>query len=205
MNQYASYNGLLLKKGVDMSYTENGKQVQSDFLIMRYADVLLMYAEAKIELNEIDDSVLNAINAVRARAYGVNAANTGLYPAVTATDQATLRKAVRIERRMELAFENLRYEDLIRWRLAEKALNTYNYINLEPTDCLNKVVNKDYWFWGITPSIDEDGIADFSALFDAGLCQTGAKRNFPARQYLLPIPTHDIELSGGNLVNNEGY
>ena len=205
VNQYASYNGLLLKKGVDMSYTENGKQVQSDFLIMRYADVLLMYAEAKIELNEIDASVLNAINAVRARAYGVNAANTGLYPAVTATDQATLRKAVRIERRMELAFENLRYEDLIRWRLAEKALNTYNYINLEPTDCLNKVVNKDYWFWGITPSIDEDGIADFSALFDAGLCQTGARRNFPARQYLLPIPTHDIELSGGNLVNNEGY
>ena len=130
---------------------------------------------------------------------------TGLYPAVTATDQATLRKAVRIERRMELAFECLRYEDLIRWRLVEKALNTYNYINLEPTDCLNKVVNKDYWFWGITPSIDEDGIADFSALFDAGLCQTGAKRNFPARQYLLPIPTHDIELSGGNLVNNEGY
>lgn len=205
VNQYASYNGLLLKKGVDLSFTENGKKVGNDFIIMRYADVLLMYAEAKIELGEIDASVLNAINEVRARAYGVKASNTGLYPAVTATDQAALRKAVRIERRMELAFETLRYQDLIRWRLAEKALNTYNYINLEPGDCKSKVVDKGYWFWGMTPEIDEDGMADFSALETAGLCQTGAKRNFPARQYLLPIPTHDIELSGGILKNNEGY
>ena len=205
VNQYASYNGLLLKKGVDLSYTENGKKVGNDFIIMRYADVLLMYAEAKIELGEIDASVLNAINEVRARAYGVKASNTGLYPAVTASDQSTLRKAVRIERRMELAFETLRYQDLIRWRLAEKALNTYNYINLDPTECKSKVVDKGYWFWGITPEIDEDGIADFSALETAGLCQKGAKRNFPSRQYLLPIPTHDIDLSGGNLKNNEGY
>ena len=205
VNQYASYNGLLLKKGVDLSYTENGKKVGNDFIIMRYADVLLMYAEAKIELGEIDASVLNAINEVRARAYGVKASNTGLYPAVTATDQSTLRKAVRIERRMELAFETLRYQDLIRWQLAEKALNTYNYINLEPGECKSKVVDKGYWFWGITPEIDEDGIADFSALETAGLCQKGAKRNFPSRQYLLPIPTHDIDLSGGILKNNEGY
>ena len=72
---------------------------------MRYADVLLMYAEAKIELNEIDNSVLNAINSVRARAYGVDAANVAMYPAVTTTDQTELRKTVRIERRMELANE----------------------------------------------------------------------------------------------------
>ena len=205
VNQYASFNGLLLKKGVDISYTENGKQVEKDFLIMRYADVLLMYAEAKIELGEIDDTVLSAINTVRARAYGLRASDTSLYPAVTSTDQATLRRQVRLERRVELAFETLRYADLIRWRLAEKALNTYNYINLDPAACLSEVVNKGYWFWGVTPSIDEDGIADFSALKAAGLCQEGAKRNFPARQYLMPIPTHDIELSNGNLTNNEGY
>ena len=205
VNQYASYNGLLLKKGVDATWTENGKQVQCDYIIMRYADVLLMYAEAKIELNEIDDTVREAINRVRARAYGVNHAATNLYPAVTAADQATLRKAVRLERRVELAFEGLRYRDLIRWRLAEKALNKYNYINLAPADCLDKVVNKGKWFWGQTPQIDEDGMADFAPLKEAGLCEEGAKRNFPARQYLLPIPTHDIELSNDHLKNNEGY
>lgn len=205
VNQYASYNGLLLKKGVDATWTENGKQVQCDYTIMRYADVLLMYAEAKIELNQIDDSVLDAINQVRARAYQVSPSAKTLYPAVTATDQATLRQTVRLERRVELAFEGLRYRDLIRWRLAEKALNKFNYINLAPQDCLDKVVNKSLWFWGMVPEIDEDGMADFAPLKAAGLCEEGAKRIFPARQYLLPIPTHDIELSGGNLTNNEGY
>ena len=205
VNQYASFNGLLLKKGIDESWLENFPKNEKDYVLMRYADVLLMYAEAKIELGEIDASVLNAINTVRARAYGVKVGDTAYYPAVTGTDQATLRKAVRIERRMELAYEQLRYADLIRWRLAAKVLNLSNYINLDPAACKSEVVDKGYWFWGMTPSIDEDGVADFSALFAAGLCQKGAQRVFPDRQYLMPIPTHDIELSGGNLKNNEGY
>ena len=205
VNQYASFNGLLLKKGVDESWLDNFPKNEKDYVIMRYADVLLMYAEAKIEAGDIDASVLNAINSVRARAYGVNVTDVAFYPAVTTTDQSELRKAVRIERRMELAYEQLRYADLIRWRLAGKVLNLSNYINLDPNACKSEVVDRGYWFWGITPSIDEDGVADFSALFDAGLCQKGAQRVFPDRQYLMPIPTHDIELSGGNLKNNEGY
>ena len=56
----------------------------------------------------------------------------------------------------------------------------------------------------MTPMIDEDGLADFSALFNAGLCTTGAKRIFPSRQMLWPIPTHDMELCP-SLVNNPGY
>lgn len=204
VNQYASYNGLIWKKGIDISWTENGKKVERDYIIMRYADVLLMYAEAKIELDEIDQSVLDAINTVRSRAYGVDLAATTMYPSVKKGSQEEMRKTVRIERRMELANEGLRYMDLIRWRLAEKALNGYNYINLQPTDLLNNVVKKDLWFWGMTPQIDEDGLADFSALYNAGLIALGAKRVFPARQYLWPIPTHDIELCP-NLKNNPGY
>jgi len=204
VNQYASYNGLIWKKGIDASWTENGKKVETDYIIMRYADVLLMYAEAMIEQNKIDDSVVNAINQVRARAYGVNVSDVSNYPAVKLGSQDEMRKAVRIERRMEFAKENLRLQDLMRWRLAEKALNGYNYIMLAPTDLLNNVVNKGLWFWSITPMIDEDGLADFSALFNAGLCQRGAKRVFPARQYLWPIPTHDMELCP-NLKNNPGY
>lgn len=115
-----------------------------------------------------------------------------------------MRKAVRIERRMEFAMENQRLQDLMRWKLASKALNGYNYIMLEPHDLLNNVVNKGLWFWAMTPQIDEDGLADFSALFNAGYCTTGAKRIFPDREYLWPIPTHDMELNP-NLTNNEGY
>ena len=204
VNTYASYNGLIWKKGIDISWTENGKQVDRDYIIMRFADVLLMYAEAKIELDQIDSSVVEAINKVRARAYGVDPAAVSLYPAVQAGDQEQMRKAVRVERRMELANENLRYMDLIRWKLASKALNGYNYINLQPDELLANVVRKDLWFWGMTPQIDEDGLVDFSALYNAGLIGLGAKRVFPDRQYLWPIPTHVLELCP-NLINNPGY
>lgn len=204
VNQYASYNGLIWKKGIDISWTQNGKKVARDYLMMRYADVLLMYAEAKIELNELDNSVTDAINTVRARAYGVKLADTSMYPAVKMGSQEELRKAVRIERRMELANEGLRYMDLIRWKLATKALNGYNYINLQPDELLNNIVKKDLWFWGMTPQIDEDGLADFSALYNAGLVALGAKRVFPDRQYLWPIPTREMTLCP-NLKNNPGY
>ena len=204
VNQYASYNGLLWKKGIDATWMDNGLNVEQDYIIMRYADVLLIYAEAMIEQNKIDDSVVQAINEVRSRAYGVNYRQTDLYPAVTAGTQETMRKAVRIERRMEFAMENQRLQDLMRWKLASKALNGYNYIMLEPHDLLNNVVNKGLWFWAMTPQIDEDGLADFYALFNAGYCTTGAKRIFPDREYLWPIPTHDMELNP-NLTNNEGY
>lgn len=204
VNQYASYTGLLWKKGIDASWMENGLKVEQDYIIMRYADVLLMYAEAMIEQNKIDDSVLKAINMVRSRAYGVAYNQTDAYPTVTSTDQTELRKTVRIERRMEFAMENQRLQDLMRWKLASKALNGYNYIMLQPQELLNNVVNKGLWFWGMTPQIDEDGLADFSALFNAGYCTLGAQRIFPDREYLWPIPTHDMELNA-NLTNNPGY
>lgn len=91
INQYASYNGLNWKKGIDEDWTNVGG-VECDYVMMRYADVLLMYAEAKIELGEIDDSVLNAINQVRARAYGVSESDVTKYPVVTSTQQSELRK-----------------------------------------------------------------------------------------------------------------
>ncbi len=203
--QYASYNGLLWKKGIDISWTENGREVEQDYIVIRYADVLLIYAEALIEQNKDLDVAADYINQVRARAYGVDKSETSAYPAVVAVDQTQMRKALRIERRMEFAMENQRLQDLMRWNLAEKALNGYNYIMLmDPEQELSDVVDTGNWFWGMTPQIDEDGLADFSALFNAGLCTTGAKRVFPSRQMLWPIPTHDMELCP-NLENNPGY
>ena len=70
--QYTSFNALLWKKGIDDSWVDNKQKVESDYIEIRYAEVLLTYAEAMIELNKIDESVLEAINSVRARAYGVN-------------------------------------------------------------------------------------------------------------------------------------
>ncbi|HMR19808.1 MAG TPA: RagB/SusD family nutrient uptake outer membrane protein, partial [Sphingobacterium sp.] len=77
-SQFASYNGLILKKGVDAAFA--AARADPNIIIMRYADVLLMYAEAKIELNEIDASTLGAINRVRARAYTAAPSQTTRYP-----------------------------------------------------------------------------------------------------------------------------
>ncbi len=202
--QYASYNALIWKKGVDSDWTQNAWQIEADKIIIRYADVLLMYAEAKIELGEIDASVHNAINMVRARAYKTAVTSVGNYPAVTTTYQSELRKIVRIERRMELANESIRYMDLIRWKLAEKALNKPNFGMLDPAELKAKVVSKGLWFFPETPEIDEDGMADFTKMYDKGLIKQITIRKFDAsRQYLWPIPTSEILTSG--LVQNPNY
>ena len=65
--QYASFDGLVWKKGIDETWLQNGFKVDQDIIYCRYAEILLTYAEAKIELNEIDNSVLDALNEVRAQ------------------------------------------------------------------------------------------------------------------------------------------
>ncbi|QGY47736.1 RagB/SusD family nutrient uptake outer membrane protein [Maribellus comscasis] len=207
-DRFASFNGLAVRKWI------NGEE--SDWLnslaeplsiVVRYADVLLYYAESKIELNEIDQSVLDAINHVRARAYEVDISSSA-YPKVTVTDQNELRRQLRVERRMEFGFEGLRrYCDLVRWRLAEKVMNMWTYGILSSADDLrNKVVEPGLWFWPDTPPIDEDGIAHFEEtnMFQEGRIRRLAKRSWPDRQYLWPIPTSEIQINK-NLVQNPQY
>lgn len=90
-----------------------------DFYIIRYADVLLMRAEALIELNQLTTEVYTLINTVRQRVS---------MPTVQSVEgaslsQAALRDLVRHERRVELAFEGLRYYDLKRWGDVQNAFN----------------------------------------------------------------------------------
>lgn len=201
---FASFNGLIWKKGVDSDWLLNAWKAEPDKIIVRYADVLLMYAEAKIELNEIDQTVLDAINTVRARAYGVSVTATNAYPAVTTTDQAALRSILRVERRMEFALEGVRYMDIIRWKIAGKVLNRPNFGLLDPEDLRNKVTKPGLWFFPQTPQVDEDGTADFSPMYNAGLIKQVALRKFDeTRQYLWPIPTTEVLIS--NLTQNPNY
>lgn len=90
--------------------------------VLRYADVVLMYAEAANEVGGVANitAARNALNSVRLRA---RAGNASVLPDVTATDQATLRTAIRRERRVELAMEHDRFFDLVRWGIAQTELN----------------------------------------------------------------------------------
>ena len=90
-------------------------QSQQDWVIMRYADVLLMLAEAENEISGATTAVYGYVNQVRARA-GMPALPTGL----TKDD---MRTRIRHERRVELAFEGERYFDLKRWKIAEQVIN----------------------------------------------------------------------------------
>jgi hypothetical protein len=82
----------------------------NNFTIIRYAEVLLGYLEAKLEGGApVDQALLDAtINKVRGRA-------AIKMPAVTTTDPVALRTVLRRERRVEFAFEGLRYFDCLRW------------------------------------------------------------------------------------------
>lgn len=84
--------------------------VQQNIRVLRFADVLLMNAEAANETNN-PGLALISLNKVRARARGANA---GILPDVTTTDQAALRTAIYKERQVELAMESDRYFDVIR-------------------------------------------------------------------------------------------
>lgn len=82
-----------------------------DFPIIRYADVLLMWAEALTELGQLSDAAA-LVNQVRARA-GVAALNSSA--ATTVKDQADMRDRVRDERRREFPNEGINYFDELRW------------------------------------------------------------------------------------------
>jgi len=202
-SQFASYNGLTLKKGVDEAFAN--RRADPNIIIMRYADVLLMYAEAKIELNEIDESTLNAINQVRARAYKVSPVQTTRYPVVTELNQAALRTILRMERRTELPWENRRWFDLIRWKLAEIVMKRPVYALPIKAGLEANIASGDYFFpKGALPEIDENGLVDFSAMYQTGKIRAVVPRNFTDRQYLFPIPSREVIINE-NIEQNPGY
>jgi hypothetical protein len=92
-----------------------------NYTAIRYAEVLLWEAEALTELNRVQEAQapLEIVRA-RARAQATNPATT--LPAITITDQAAMREAVRHERQVELGFEMHRFFDLVRWGIAAQTL-----------------------------------------------------------------------------------
>jgi len=111
------------RKYLDMPTTEN--DADNDWIILRYADVLLMYAEA---LNELDaanvGTAITYVNQVRVRA---GFSGTGLLqPTMT---QENLRLAIEAERRMELNVEGHRWFDLVRTGRAIEVMNKHFIAN----------------------------------------------------------------------------
>lgn len=107
-----SPTGFNIEKYVNVEDLSKPSNCGINIILMRYAEVLLTYAEAMIEQNKIDGTVYDAINKVRQRS------DVNMPPVTTGKTQAELRDIVRHEREVELAFEALRYFDIRRWKIA---------------------------------------------------------------------------------------
>lgn len=116
-NRY-NWSGYCISKFMDPGFSGNLMNSGANLPIIRYPEVLLSYLEAKVESGSpIDQSLLDAtINKVRSR-IAVN------MPAVTTLNSTELTKIIRRERRVEFAFEGLRYFDILRWGIAATELN----------------------------------------------------------------------------------
>ncbi len=180
--------GFASKKGFNVvDQTINGAATV-DRILMRYGEVLIIYAEAKYELNgSISDADLNlTVNALRTRA----GFNVKLTNAFVAANNLSMREEIRRERTVELALEGFRFDDLIRWKTAETVL---------PKSLLGaKYIPAD---WPNTTASNFNLNAD-----DVIIVEDASKRTFQAnRDYLYPIPVNEITLSGGNVIQNPNW
>jgi hypothetical protein len=136
-----------------------------NLIMIRYADVLLMYAEAKNELGQMTAAVWNqTIQPLRVRAGFVDAGATQFNAALS---QAQLQTLIRRERRAEFAFEGLRILDIRRWKTADVVLNrpvrgikvTSGAFNKDPNGYIiveNRLfTNPKHYLWPI-PTIERD-------------------------------------------------
>jgi hypothetical protein len=115
----ATETGFYIKKFMDPVNKLDQLRSETPHLAMRYAEVLLNYAEAATELNAEPAKALDCINKIRTRA-GI------------ATKAAITLDDVRHERQVELAFENHRFWDIRRWRTATTLMNNTKFRGLFP-------------------------------------------------------------------------
>lgn len=139
---------------------------------IRYAEILLNYAEAQNEATGPSQSVNDAVNAVRIRA--------GMPPLPAGLDKAQLRERIRNERRVELGYEEHRYFDVRRWKIAMETEN-------QPAGRV--VINKA-----------DDGTLSYDYSQEAL-----SGKLFLEQHYWFPIPLEEINSSGGLLSQNPDY
>ncbi|WP_436490646.1 RagB/SusD family nutrient uptake outer membrane protein [Chitinophaga sp. ARDCPP14] len=126
-----------------MGNFENATQYSNtshDWIILRYTEVLLNFAEAENESNGPTAEVYQVLKDLRARA-GIAAGDNGMYGLKENMTADEMRNVVRNERRIELAFEEHRFWDIRRWKIAQqvygKALHGMNIIKEGPAFSYN--------------------------------------------------------------------
>ncbi len=175
--------------------------------LMRYAELLLTYAEAKIELGELDDSVYDAINQVRNRSGMPNVSSDRI------GNQEKMRQLVRRERKVELILEGLHFVDMRRWKIGdlENEGPSYGYPIALSRDEEGYITSGGYQDatpdmvpnFKKSPRHDLNDIANYDAYKDK-LKVRDRNRFWDDKFYLFPIPQQEIDRDE-NLKQNSGY
>lgn len=177
-NTNASKTGYYLKKFLtDGINLVQGTTTQNHWVAFRYAEVLLNYAEAMNEAYGPDNANGYSLTARQALKRVRDRASTAL-PVITAAGTSDFRTALKHERRIELAFEDHRYWDLLRWQDAVTVLN-------QPVK-------------GVKVTKVSAGVFTYQSI-------NVATRTFTTANYYYPFSQVEIGNSQGSLIQNPGY
>ena len=186
-NGCMTYTGYYMRKYIEPSTVQYVSHDDNDIIILRYAEVLLNYAEAKMELGTLTQSDLDmTVNQLRDRV-GMVHLDLGNLPA-----GSDIETEIRRERRVELFFEGHRYFDIIRWKQGSLLGEDLLGVNRRWLDQDRIAANLDELTWKT-----KDGEQYL-------LLETGRQFVDP-RHYLLPVPFTQYQLNPNLLPNNPGW
>lgn len=187
----ATHTGYMIRKFLDETLDAAQFRGEYDFKEFRYAEVLLILAEALYEKNgSISDADLDrTINLIRDRV-----SMPALTNAFVTANGLDMIAEIRRERTVELAFEGFRREDLRRWKAAETVLpQSIRGVKFVGTEYQSRYPNLQV---GTDIYVDANGFI---------IAEPASGRNFLPKHYLDPIPLQQVQLSNGTLTQNPGW
>ena len=188
----ATATGYYQQKWLDPSIDpqSTGWDMGKDAVVIRYAEVLLTYAEAKNELDPLSQEAFDAVNQVRRRVGMPDLQKTDASKPTYCGTQDDLRQRIRNEWRVEFALEGgKRQWDIRRWGIAKEVLNKPLY-------------GLKYKLVDSPDAVDGDG-GKICILYE-GENYVGGTTSYKDHNYVYPIPQKEIDLNP-NLTQNDGY
>ena len=188
----ATATGYYQQKWLDPSIDpqSTGWDMGKDAVVIRYAEVLLTYAEAKNELDPLSQEAFDAVNQVRRRVGMPDLQKTDASKPTYCGTQDDLRQRIRNEWRVEFALEGgKRQWDIRRWGIAKEVLNKPLY-------------GLKYKLVDSPDAVDGDG-GKICILYE-GENYIGGTTSYKDHNYVYPIPQKEIDLIP-NLTQNDGY
>lgn len=183
-----TYSGYYMRKYVEPSTVKYVGHDDNDIVILRYAEVLLNYAEAKEMLGALTQTDLDrSINLLRDRV-GMARMELGNLP-----EGSDIRSEIRRERRIELFFEGHRFFDIIRWKQGELLAEDLLGVNKRWLDQSRLSVNLNSDLSWRTRNGEQYLLIETGRQFD------------PNKHYLLPVPFKQMQLNPNLAPQNPGW